>query len=94
MSKSNQQALQEKITDLENIVIKTKEEILLHNKKMQGFMEEGNRSIINQNEQISTCQDIISQIKEDMVIFLLQNLKLYNAIGSPTNFIKEKGRIS
>ena len=54
MSKSNHQELVDKIKDLESKVILTKEEILLHNKKMQGFMEEGNRTIINQNEQIST----------------------------------------
>lgn len=31
-------------------------------------MEEGYRSIVNQNQQIMTCQDIICQIKEDMVL--------------------------
>jgi acetyl-CoA carboxylase alpha subunit len=79
-SKTNHQALQDKIKEYEQEVVLAKEEILTHNKQMQRFMEEGNRSIINQNEQISTCQDIISQIKEDMVFTF--NDKLYRSSNS------------
>jgi tRNA A37 threonylcarbamoyladenosine dehydratase len=67
VSKSNHQALQDKIKSLEEEVTMSKNQILLHNKQIQKFIEEGNRTIINQKEQIDTSTSIISRIKEDMV---------------------------
>ena len=67
MSKTNNQALQDKIKELEQEVKSTEELILKHNAKVQMFMEDSNKSLVNQNEQIGASQDIIMQIKEDMV---------------------------
>ena len=68
VSKTNNQELQNKINDLETQLIKTKDEILMHNKQVQGFMEDGIRSIKNQKEQIDNSQNILEQIKDEMIM--------------------------
>ena len=68
VSKSNNQELQNKINDLENQLTNTKDEILKHNKQVQGFMEEGIRSIRNQKDQIDNSQNILEQIKDEMIM--------------------------